>query len=66
MVMVKIVKKFGFKKVKCNVLNGVVYIQSIFNNIIVFIIDMVGEVILWLFVGVSGFKGVCKGIFFVV
>lgn len=36
------------------------------NNIIIIVINKIGEVICWLFVGVCGFKGVRKGIFFVV
>lgn len=33
---------------------------------IVIIVDLNGEVIFWVLVGLSGFKGVKKGIFFVV
>lgn len=51
---------------KKNIENGVVYICLIFNNIIVIIIDEFGNVLLWLLVGVLGFKGSKKLILFVV
>ena len=40
-------KKTGSKKVKRNVPNGVVHIQSTFNNTIVSISDTSGQVISW-------------------
>ena len=45
------------KKVKKNVANGVVHIQSTFNNTIVTITDTVGNVVAWSSAGVQGFKG---------
>jgi small subunit ribosomal protein S11 len=45
------------KKVKKNILNGVVHIQSTFNNTIVTITDPSGNVISWSTAGMSGFKG---------
>ncbi|MEX1326348.1 MAG: 30S ribosomal protein S11 [Desulfobacterales bacterium] len=45
------------KKVKKNVANGVVHIQSTFNNTIVTITDAVGNVVAWSSAGVQGFKG---------
>jgi small subunit ribosomal protein S11 len=45
------------KKVKKNVANGVVHIQSTFNNTIVTITDTVGNVIAWSSAGIQGFKG---------
>ena len=45
------------KKVKKNVSNGVVHIQSTFNNTIVTITDTVGNVVAWSSAGVQGFKG---------
>ena len=54
-------KKTGPKKQKKNVPNGVVYIQSTFNNTIVTIADLNGEVISWASAGSSGFKGAKKG-----
>jgi small subunit ribosomal protein S11 len=45
------------KKEKKNIANGVVHIQSTFNNTIVTITDAVGNVISWSSSGVMGFKG---------
>jgi small subunit ribosomal protein S11 len=45
------------KKEKKNIPNGVVHIQSTFNNTIVTITDQVGNVIAWSSAGVQGFKG---------
>ena len=45
------------KKVKKMVGNGVVHIQSTFNNTIVTITDAVGNVVAWSSAGVQGFKG---------
>ena len=45
------------KKLKKNVANGVVHIQSTFNNTIVTITDTVGNVVAWSSAGVQGFKG---------
>ena len=45
------------KKVKKNVQSGVVHIQSTFNNTIVTITDVSGNVVAWSSAGVRGFKG---------
>jgi small subunit ribosomal protein S11 len=45
------------KKVKKNIGNGVVHIQSTFNNTIVTITDSGGNVVSWSSAGVQGFKG---------
>jgi small subunit ribosomal protein S11 len=45
------------KKEKKNILNGVVHIQSTFNNTIVTITDPAGNVVAWSSSGVQGFKG---------
>lgn len=45
------------KKVKKNIANGVVHIQSTFNNTIVTITDTIGNVVSWSSAGVQGFKG---------
>ena len=45
------------KKVKKNILNGVAYVQSTFNNTIVSISDMSGNIISWASAGQKGFKG---------
>ena len=49
------------KKEKKNVLQGVVHIQSTFNNTIVTSTDMQGNAIAWATAGASGFKGARKG-----
>jgi small subunit ribosomal protein S11 len=45
------------KKVKRSVANGVVHIQSTFNNTIVTITDNTGNTVAWSSAGVLGFKG---------
>ena len=45
------------KKTKKNILNGVAYVQSTFNNTIVSIADTSGNVISWASAGQKGFKG---------
>jgi small subunit ribosomal protein S11 len=45
------------KKEKKNIPNGVVHIQSTFNNTIVTISDPAGNTIAWSSAGVQGFKG---------
>lgn len=45
------------KKVKKNIANGVVHIQSTFNNTIITITDAGGNVISWSSAGMNGFKG---------
>lgn len=45
------------KKVKKNIASGVVHIQSTFNNTIVTITDVGGNVVSWSSAGVQGFKG---------
>ena len=45
------------KKVKKNISNGIVHIQSTFNNTIVTITDPGGNVVSWSSAGVQGFKG---------
>jgi small subunit ribosomal protein S11 len=45
------------KKVKRSVANGVVHIQSTFNNTIVTITDSAGNTVAWSSSGVLGFKG---------
>jgi small subunit ribosomal protein S11 len=45
------------KKEKKNILNGVVHIQSTFNNTIVTITDPMGNVVSWSSSGANGFKG---------
>jgi small subunit ribosomal protein S11 len=45
------------KKSKKNILNGIAYIQSTFNNTIITIADTSGNVISWASAGQRGFKG---------
>ncbi|MFM2312662.1 MAG: ribosomal protein [Cyanobacteriota bacterium] len=54
-------RRTGAKKNKKNVPNGVAHIQSTFNNTIVTISDIKGDVISWSSAGASGFKGAKKG-----
>ena len=56
----KSVKKSTYskkKKTKKNVLNGIAYVQSTFNNTIVSIADTHGNIIAWASAGQKGFKG---------
>ncbi len=55
--MVKAVRKTGKKKEKKNITEGVAHIQSTFNNTIVTITDLSGNVISWSSAGLQGFKG---------
>src|ERR1041385_3699832 len=45
------------RKTKKNVLNGVVHIQSTFNNTVITITDVSGNVVSWSSAGARGFKG---------
>ena len=56
----KVIKKSSYskkKKIKKNILNGVAYVQSTFNNTIVSIADVNGNVVSWASAGQKGFKG---------
>ena len=48
-------------KEKKNIAQGVVHIQSTFNNTLVCIADVKGDVISWSSAGAIGFKGTKKG-----
>tara|TARA_B100000287_G_scaffold419928_1_gene458723 strand:- start:185 stop:625 length:441 start_codon:yes stop_codon:yes gene_type:complete len=57
---VKVVKKSSYskkKKVKKNILSGIAYVQSTFNNTIISIADTNGNVVSWASAGQKGFKG---------
>ena len=57
---VKVTKKSSYskkKKTKKNILNGIAYVQSTFNNTIISIADTSGNVISWASAGQKGFKG---------
>ena len=45
------------KKIKRNILNGIAFVQSTFNNTIISIADTNGNVISWASAGQKGFKG---------
>jgi small subunit ribosomal protein S11 len=47
----------GKKKVRKNVGAGIAHIQSTFNNTVVTITDLVGNVVAWSSAGTRGFKG---------
>jgi small subunit ribosomal protein S11 len=53
--------KKGKRKEKKNISEGVAHIQSTFNNTIVTITDLSGNVISWASSGSQGFKGSRKG-----
>lgn len=55
--MVKAVRKTGKKKEKKNITEGIAHIQSTFNNTIVTITDLNGNVVAWSSSGLQGFKG---------
>jgi small subunit ribosomal protein S11 len=59
--MAKTTKLRTKKKERRYVLQGVVHIQSTFNNTIVSATDMQGQVIAWASAGTVGFKGAKKG-----
>lgn len=52
-----VVPKKGKKRVKKNIQTGIVHIQSTFNNTLVTISDVSGNVISWSSCGARGFKG---------
>ena len=57
---VKTIKKSSYskkKKSKKNILNGIAYVQSTFNNTIISIGDNYGNIISWASAGQKGFKG---------
>ena len=58
--MAKALKKSITKKDKNNFINGIVHIQSTFNNTIVTITNLTGDTISWASAGSSGFKGARK------
>ncbi len=53
--------KKGKKRERKNITEGVAHIQSTFNNTIVTITDLSGNVIAWSSSGAQGFKGSRKG-----
>ncbi|HNQ17674.1 MAG TPA: 30S ribosomal protein S11 [Smithellaceae bacterium] len=55
--MAKTVRKTGKKKEKKSITDGIAHIQSTFNNTIITITDLAGNVIAWSSAGMQGFKG---------
>ncbi|MDD5168630.1 MAG: 30S ribosomal protein S11 [Syntrophales bacterium] len=55
--MARPARRTGKKKEKKNISEGVAHIQSTFNNTIVTITDLSGNVIAWSSAGIQGFKG---------
>ena len=58
--MAQATKKLTMKKEKNSFTNGIVYIQSTFNNTIVTVTNLTGDTISWASAGSSGFKGARK------
>ncbi|NOZ85259.1 MAG: 30S ribosomal protein S11 [Deltaproteobacteria bacterium] len=50
-------KRVKGKKIKKNIQNGIAHIQSTFNNTIITITDITGNVVAWSSAGAKGFKG---------
>lgn len=59
--MARQTKKISSKKIKRKIPKGVVHIQASFNNTIITITNLKGEVIAWSSAGACGFKGARKG-----
>ena len=59
--MARQTKKTSQKKIKRKIPKGVVHIQASFNNTIITITNLKGEVIAWSSAGACGFKGARKG-----
>lgn len=59
--MARQIRKSLPKKVKRKVPKGIVHIQASFNNTIITITNLKGEVISWSSAGACGFKGARKG-----
>lgn len=57
----KVLPKKGKKRVKKHVPVGIVHIKATFNNTIITVTDLSGNVVAWSSAGVKGFKGSRKG-----
>jgi len=55
--MAKPKRKAGKRKEKKNIPEGIAHIQSTFNNTVITITDLSGNVVAWSSSGVRGFKG---------
>nr|AIT93522.1 ribosomal protein S11 [Prasiolopsis sp. SAG 84.81] len=58
--MVKQLKKSNIKKAKRKMLKGIVHIQASFNNTIITISNLKGDVVSWASAGTCNFKGARK------
>jgi small subunit ribosomal protein S11 len=58
--MIQTTAKSIIQKDKSNFINGIVYIQSTFNNTIITITTLKGDTVSWASAGSSGFKGARK------
>jgi small subunit ribosomal protein S11 len=59
--MAKQTRKTSTKKIKNKVSKGIAHIQATFNNTIVTITNLQGDVLAWASAGSCGFKGARKG-----
>lgn len=59
--MIQKIRKTTSKKDRNNFTNGIIHINSTFNNTIVTITNLTGNTISWASAGSSGFKGARKG-----
>lgn len=59
--MVRQTKKLSLKKFKRKTPKGIVHIQASFNNTIITVTNLKGEVVAWSSAGACGFKGARKG-----
>lgn len=59
--MARQTKKFSQKKIKRKIPKGIVHIQASFNNTIITVTNVKGEVVAWSSAGACGFKGARKG-----
>ena len=59
--MSKTTRRIGSRKNEHRVLKGVIYVQASFNNTIVTVTDVRGQVFSWSSAGACGFKGTRRG-----
>jgi small subunit ribosomal protein S11 len=59
--MIQKIRKITSKKDRNNYTNGIIHINSTFNNTIVTITNLTGNTISWASAGSSGFQGARKG-----
>ena len=59
--MSKTKRRIGSRRNENRVLKGVIYVQASFNNTIVTVTDVRGQVLCWSSAGACGFKGTRRG-----